>query len=70
MASLYRDVRCAACEGKHTFHYASKTVRQAGSTYSFTCPIVGKSAWIWWLGKPEEQAIPPLDSIPLVWVAV
>jgi hypothetical protein len=70
MLALYRDVACRACDGKHTFHCPSKTERKAGSTYSFTCPVVRKSAWIWWLEKPEQVVELPTDVVLLTWVSV
>jgi len=67
---LYRDVECRACNGRHSFHCPSKTERKAGSTYSFVCPVVQKSAWIWWLGKPDSVSELPSDVVVLTWVSV
>lgn len=65
---LFRDVECRACRGSHTFHVSGEAERPAGSTYEFTCPSSGKSAWIWWLEKPEAAEEVPADSVNLKWV--
>jgi hypothetical protein len=69
MFAIYIDVECRACQGKHSFHYAGNKQRQVDSTFEFTCPVVNKSTWIWWLGKSEQVKQLPADVILLDWVA-
>lgn len=62
---LFREVECRACGGRHSFHLSSES--KSSSTYEFTCPTNGSSAWIWWLGKSEPAEEAPADSVALKW---